>query len=127
GEPCPCGNKGCWGLYSSDSTALHDLSTLLNQPNLTFEDIGHLISKKDPITLNYLKDFIKSLSIGLNNLIHIYNPETIVLNSELLRLYPNTLEEIRDNFKPSIIEYYKIVISELGIKSTIVGACTWGI
>lgn len=127
GKLCPCGNQGCWGAYSSDFIALEELSDLLEQPNLSYAEIKERIAKEDPTTINYLREFFRYISIGLNNIIHLYNPKTVVLNSELLRIYPNSMKEIQRHLRPSLVDHFNIVISEFGDKSTLIGACTWGI
>ena len=42
-----------------------------------------------------MEQFIKYLAIGLNNMINLLNPETLVLNSELLKLYPDAENKIK--------------------------------
>lgn len=84
GEPCKCGNRGCWELYASESSLLQRLALKKKQPNLTYEDIRLWIAERDSTTMQQLEQFIKYLSVGLNNVINLYNPETVVLNNEAL-------------------------------------------
>ncbi|KPH76250.1 ROK family transcriptional regulator [Oceanobacillus caeni] len=127
GKKCPCGNNGCWELYASESTLLMELSQLLNRPTLTLKEIAELIERRDSTTMEYIKQFIKYLSIGINNMINLYNPETIVINSGILRIYPNTVKEIKSHLKSSISDYREITISKLGIKACVIGACAFAI
>ncbi|WP_068677094.1 ROK family transcriptional regulator [Oceanobacillus sp. Castelsardo] len=127
GKKCSCGNSGCWERYASESVLLTELSQLLNQSSLTTKEIAELIAKNDSTTIEYIKQFIKFLSIGINNMINLYNPETIVLNSEILRIYPDTVDEIKSHLKSSISDYRDITISQLGMKASVIGACALAI
>src|SRR5690625_6197209 len=82
----------------------------MDRTHLNYEDVQQLITKKDPITHSHLQQFIKDLSIGLNNIINLYNPETLVLNSEILKMYPHTVEEIKNNLVSTVSHYREIVL-----------------
>ena len=127
GEPCKCGNLGCWERYASEPTLVSQLSKQLNMPGLTHKDVQTMIVKQDPIINEYIDQFIKYLSIGLNNIINLYNPESLVLNSELLRLYPNAIQKIESNLTSSMSNYHELTISELGNKACVMGACALAI
>lgn len=127
GKSCSCGNHGCWEKYASEPAALKELQILLNKEQLTYSDVRQLLDKKDPVVLEYFKEFIMYLTIGINNIINIYNPEIIVLNSDMLKMYPNAIKEIESNLKSSVSQYREIVLSKLGNKSCVLGACAMGI
>ncbi|WP_156291825.1 ROK family transcriptional regulator [Oceanobacillus salinisoli] len=126
GIPCKCGNHGCWEKYSSEPSFLEQLSKLSNK-KVVHNDVKQLITKQDPTTMELLNDFIRYLSIGLNNIINLYNPETIVLNSEVLKIYPNAVNQIKNNLTSSVSQYREIVLSDLGNKACILGACSYAI
>ncbi|WP_203248880.1 ROK family transcriptional regulator [Sporosarcina beigongshangi] len=127
GEACRCGNKGCWELYSSEPSLLARLAMQLGVPKVTHDDIQSLLAKQDPTTLQLMKQYIVDLSIGLNNIINIYNPETLVLTSELLKMYPNAIEEIKNNLNSAVSQYGELVISDFGNSSCALGACALAI
>lgn len=127
GKPCGCGNYGCWELYASEPNVLKSLANHLERPKLTFDDIQTLITEEEPITVQFLERFITDLSIGLNNIINLYNPETLVLTSELLKIYPDAINKIKRNFNSSASRYGELVISKLGNKSCVMGACALAI
>jgi predicted NBD/HSP70 family sugar kinase len=122
GKPCKCGNHGCWERYAAEPGIFEELSKSLERPSISYEDIGKLLIEQEPATCKIIKDFISYLTIGLNNIINLYNPETIVLNSEILRMHPDAIEEIKSNLKSSVSQYGKIVLSELGSKADVMGA-----
>ncbi|ASN06710.1 ROK family transcriptional regulator [Virgibacillus necropolis] len=127
GELCRCGNHGCWELYAAEPSLFRQLSKDLNKPNLTYQDVETLIIEQDPIAEKHLKKFISYLSIGINNIINLYNPETLVLNSEILQMYPNTIDKIKNNLTSSVSQYRELVISDLGNKACVLGACALAI
>lgn len=127
GRKCRCGNRGCWELYSSEPSFLEDLVKLLKRPQVTFHDVKVLVEENDAATLEFIDQFIVDLSIGLNNIINLYNPETLVLTSELFKIIPNVIEKIEENLHSSVSEYGSLVISKLGNTSCVMGACALGI
>lgn len=127
GESCRCGNHGCWELYASEPALFDQLSKELDRPNLTFEDVQDLVVTQDPLVCKQLDQFIKYLSIGLNNIINLYNPETLVINSEILQMYPNVIDKIEDSLVSSVSQYRKLVLSDLGNKACGLGACALAI
>ncbi|EKN62500.1 ROK family protein [Neobacillus bataviensis LMG 21833] len=127
GIPCSCGNRGCWEQYASESSFMKQLSEKLNTIDLKYDDIQKLIMAQEPITCKQLKQYIKYLSIGLNNIINLYNPEILVINSELLRIYPNAVTEIKNNLTSTISHYCELLVSELGNQACVMGACAFGI
>ncbi|MED1203062.1 ROK family transcriptional regulator [Heyndrickxia acidicola] len=127
GIACSCGNKGCWEKYASESSIFQKLSQKMNKDNLTYKHIQKWIDEGDSNVQQLMEETIYYLSIGLNNLINIYNPEIVVLDSELLRMYPQSLLKIRENLTSSVSHYRDMVISTLGKKSSVLGACALAI
>jgi predicted NBD/HSP70 family sugar kinase len=127
GLPCRCGNLGCWEQYASESSFVKKLSESHNNIEVTYEHIHQWFIEQDPVTDRLMKDYIKFLSYGLNNIINLYNPEILVINSELLRLYPNALEEIKAHLTSTVGQYRKLQISEFGKNACSMGACALAI
>ncbi|MEH7253030.1 ROK family protein [Neobacillus niacini] len=127
GEPCGCGNLGCWEQYASEYSFVTHLSAKKNNTLLTYSDISKWLLEAEPLTCMQMEHYIKHLSIGLNNIINLYNPEILVLNSELLRLYPNALKEIKAHITSTVGHYSELLISEFGKKACSMGACALAI
>jgi predicted NBD/HSP70 family sugar kinase len=123
GKPCNCGNFGCWEMYASEGSFYKLLSEKLGRPRLNQRDIQSLLNARDPIVMNQMDEFINYLVIGLNNIINILNPETLVLNSKLLKLFPEAETNIRLKLKSSISSFKEILLSELGTNACVMGAC----
>jgi len=127
GLPCRCGNHGCWEQYASESSFMRQLSKLHLKEYVSYYEVNQRLAEKDPVTNKLIQDYIKYLSYGLNNIINLYNPEILVINSELLRLYPNALEEIKAYLTSTVGQYRQLEISEFGKNACSMGACALAI
>ncbi|MCM3626866.1 ROK family protein [Paenibacillus glycanilyticus] len=127
GQPCNCGNKGCWEKYASETSVLQLLRAGKPDVEITYAHIERWIRDKDQEVTEIMEQFIYYLSIGLNNIINIYNPEVVVLDSELLRIYPDSLRIIEQNLNSRVSHYREIKISTIGKKSCALGACALAI
>ncbi|WP_087975078.1 ROK family transcriptional regulator [Oceanobacillus rekensis] len=123
GPLCKCGNHGCWELYASEPSLFKKIAKRLDKPVITQTDFCKLVNENHPVVYEEMEVLIKYLSIGLNNIINLYNPETIVLNSEVLQSYPSIVEKIKRNLVSSVSQYGEIVLSKLGKDACIMGAC----
>ncbi|WP_449539057.1 ROK family protein [Ferdinandcohnia sp. Marseille-Q9671] len=128
GDECRCGNHGCWEMYAAEPRLIQSLEEELGLTNLSITDINRLLKSDNHAIVNSLLDqFLRYVSIGLNNIINLYNPETIVINSQLLKLYPESIEKIKGHLVSTVSEYGEIVLSDLGNDSCVAGACALGI
>jgi predicted NBD/HSP70 family sugar kinase len=127
GIQCNCGNKGCWERYASENALFKHLLETRKMNSVTYEDIQKWLDEDDEEVHQLMEQFIFYLSIGLNNMINMYNPDVLVLDSELLRMYPNALDKIRGNLNSSISHYRALQISSIGRNSAVLGACALAI
>jgi len=127
GPKCKCGNHGCWELYASSQNLYKKFAIQFDKPHITNQDIKQLINNNEPVTSQLMQEYIFYVAIGLNNVINLYNPKTVVLNSSVLHAYPNAVEKIKENMNSSVSRYEDIVLSQLGDKAGVLGACALGI
>ncbi|MGG4484119.1 ROK family protein [Paenibacillus illinoisensis] len=127
GEPCACGNKGCFEKYASETSVFDNLARVKHVDNITYEQIQRWLDEDDAHVRDIMEQFIYYLSIGLNNMINMYNPDVIVLDSELLRLFPDSLNKIRQNLHSQISHYRELTLSTIGKRSCGLGACALAI
>ncbi|WP_223636715.1 ROK family protein [Planococcus sp. 4-30] len=123
GKQCTCGNRGCWELYASESRMLQEIAVLKNKPDASYAELRNWITEKDPEVCQYIEQFFEYLSIGLNNVINLYNPETLVLNSEILKMLPDALDRIKSHLHSTFNQYRELKLSELGKDACVMGAC----
>ncbi|WP_221568506.1 ROK family transcriptional regulator [Alkalihalobacillus sp. TS-13] len=119
GLQCPCGNQGCWEQYASEKALKQQLI-----------DEGLLISEFDELDIDVLfknhqyliEKFFDDVAIGLNNIINIFNPGTIIINSQLLNLNPELINQLEDRLISRMNNYHEIVSSTLGKRACSLGA-----
>jgi len=122
GKPCPCGNKGCIEQYASERALLKKLSTMKNKKGITFNEFMTLYEKKDKYALIIMDDFIKYISIALNNILTTFNPEIIIINSKFTNQFPEILENIKGSLHSNVSHGKDILISTLENSSILYGA-----
>ncbi|MEK3888702.1 ROK family protein [Bacillus sp. FSL K6-3431] len=127
GLACNCGNRGCWEQYASESNFFRQLKAKKGRENLTYHDFKALVESGDPITCELMDNFIKYVAVGMNNVINLYNPEIIILNCELLHLYPNAIKNIKSKLTSTISHYSNLHVSVLGKQACVMGACVFAI
>jgi len=127
GKPCSCGNKGCWEQYGSESAFYRELAEKKGHDHITHDDVRGWLQEKDKTVLEMMDSFIFYLSVGLNNMINLYNPAVVVLNSELLHMYPEAVARIEGNLASNISHYKHLYVSNLGKQACVLGACALGI
>lgn len=84
GIPCHCGRKGCFERYASMKALKNNLRNALNLDETTRgEELLEMIQRNCPENKNYeiienvVSEFIENLSMGIQNLISIFEPEAI--------------------------------------------------
>ncbi|KKK36150.1 ROK family protein [Mesobacillus campisalis] len=127
GKPCNCGNFGCWEQYASETSFFKELSKKKGMESITYTQVLNWLKEGDETVHQQMEQFIYFLTIGLNNMINIYNPDVIVLDSELLRQNPAYIDEIKKNLVSSISHYRELSVSRIGKRSSIMGACALAI
>ncbi|MDP4551122.1 ROK family transcriptional regulator [Alkalihalobacillus macyae] len=110
GLQCPCGNRGCWECYASDKA----LFTNLNKGNISLKpnEIPTFLGTEQHIDI--FEDFFDYVAIGLNNIINIFNPETIILNGEFVNSHSHVIPQIEDRLQSKMNNYKRIQPSQLG-------------
>ncbi len=127
GEPCSCGSMGCWERYASEPALIARLQRALDKPDLSFDTVKLLLIRQDAVAMQQFDIFIKYLSIGISNMINLHNPETIVLNSELLACYPDVISKIEKQLASSVSRHHLLTLSDLKYTACLRGACALAI
>ena len=120
GRVCPCGNLGCLEQYASERILLKELSEIKGR-KITAEEFAVLYGKKDPDAVRTMGLFIKYISIGINNLLHTFNPDTIVINSAFTMYFPKVADTIADQLHNTMRKYCHLVPSKLQDTSILLG------
>jgi predicted NBD/HSP70 family sugar kinase len=98
GIECPCGNRGCWEVYASNSAAIRyyvkatdrSRSAKKARPSssgLTFDDLVRLATQGDARANEAIDEMAHYLGVGMARLVTGLAPDMIVLVGEVTRLW----------------------------------------
>ncbi|MCR5101083.1 MAG: ROK family protein [Butyrivibrio sp.] len=121
GRICPCGNRGCIEQYASERILLKTLGNQIGNDNITIDDFVKMVESGNEYALHQLEDFKLYISIGLNNIIKLYDPELIIINCDILAAIPDALEDILNIITTSGNKKCKIQISTMLDKAILLG------
>lgn len=126
GRECNCGNKGCFEQYASMRVFRKELEELFQIEKMTSNLLFELIDKKEKIEeINKIIDkYLTYLSIGLTNLINIFEPDAICIGgsfSYYQSLFMDKLKEkLKCNFKNKSIP--EILVAKYENDAGMIGA-----
>ncbi|MGX7418625.1 ROK family protein [Carnobacterium gallinarum] len=127
GRPCPCGNHGCLEQYCSEKAILAEFRQETKQPTATTEDFIQALKEGNPFAKKLLNETASYLAIGINNVIALYSPDLVYLNSSLIRKIPTLIPEIQQNSKNVFNQHVPILNSELGAYASLLGGAALSI
>lgn len=132
GRPCSCGRKGCYERYAAASALVKDYIEEKNKngeivERISGEEIMQLAIDHDPVALTVYKRFIQYISVGLANIIHLLNPEAIIIGGGIAEQAEQFIQDINNDLKKEIMNiYYQdsfVFSAELGNDAGLYGAC----
>ena len=124
GRPCPCGNKGCLEQYASERAILNEFMVRKSLHEADIDTFIAAYNAKDEDAIFMVEQFIKYISVGVNNVLNIFNPDVIVINSTLVMYIPDMLDRIKLQLKNRMNKYCTLVPSGLqDISILLGGAC----
>ncbi len=126
GVPCPCGLRGCYESYASATALIRRCEEKTGLAGLS----GRLIFEKaeagDARFLAVLNEWIRDIAAGLCGLVHIFNPEMVLIGGgvsaqEELLIRP-LREEVLSRTMPRFREGLRLESASLGNDAGLVGA-----
>lgn len=139
GEKCSCGNIGCYEKYGSTTALIrevkrnyHNLEALdFNIEDINGEVIFKEIKKGNKKLENIVDRWIFNIAIGMVNLIHIFNPEIILIGGGVSSQEELFIEKLRriviEKTMPRFKEKLEIQSAKLGNDAGIIGAVYYNI
>lgn len=121
GRQCPCGNKGCLEQYVSERTLLNEFAKLKGREEANFEQFCEAYEANDPDSIKIMDDFVKYMSVGVNNILNAYNPDIVIINSSFTIFFPFITERIEKALSSKMNSYIRIVPSVLQDTSILLG------
>ncbi|MBS4197409.1 ROK family transcriptional regulator [Lederbergia citri] len=142
GAPCNCGNVGCLENYVSWRAIYSRIVSEINagKESLLVEEVKGDLSKITPelfrktiysgdaLANSILEDVSFYLGIGLVNLIHLFNPERIILGGELAFENPLLIQKVNEHIYSYALKTHthnvKVFPSSFGNDSEVVGSAS---
>ena len=133
GNKCSCGNRGCLETYASATGIVRTARDTVNKGDASW-DIGTLTTETlegaarggDKAAASLFAGAGRYLGIGIASLLHILNPEAVILGGGVARawdlFYPSLSEEIKQRCFKEIAERTRILPASLGDNAGILGA-----
>ena len=125
GKPCSCGNRGCYERYASMTALIKRVEEELGIKGINGKDIFDRIPTDEDIS-NIVDSWIEDISNGLVSLVHIFNPEIILVGgavSEQKELFIDILrEKVMRKVMPNFSLDLKVESAKLGNDAGLVGA-----
>lgn len=141
GEPCSCGRRGCWEVYSSATALIRQTKKAAqNDPDskiweLVGGDIDRIDAKTafdaaksgDETGKNVVERYIELFAEGLANIVNIFQPGVIVIGGGVSKEGEYLLAPLREKVKEKAccfegIGEPRIVAAKMGNDAGIVGA-----
>lgn len=131
GIKCNCGKSGCFEKYASMKALKNNLRASLGLDETTRgQELLDMIRKngEDEKIKNIIDEYIEYLSIGVSNLINIFEPEAIGIGGSFVYFSDVLLERLKKNIqdKKYLFNSRKeliIVPAALGNDAGIIGSC----
>ncbi len=129
GRKCDCGNHGCIETIISGS-AIEKVARKqkLIKPNETAKRVNELANAGDEHALKIYRDLGTALGYGLINLIHLVNPDKIILSGGVTNAHKHFLPHTNKIIKKSVIVKTvgatAVEVSSFKNNSAALGACS---
>lgn len=144
GEMCTCGNRGCWERYASATALIREGRKLVqarpdgalarqvggDPEKIEARTVIDLAKAGDPDCVRLFDNYVYHLTVGLVNLINLYDPEVIALGGGVSKAGDFLLEKV-NALLPDMIFFKtmpraRIELARLGNDAGIIGAAMLG-
>ena len=136
GEPCTCGQRGCWEAYASATALIHQAERAVTEhPESALAGCGKLDGKKiftaanegDETAAAVVRKYCEYVGVGLVNVVNVFFPEVIIVGGGIANAGETLLAPVREyvgeNFFVGDKRFLpRIVKATLGDDAGIIGA-----
>lgn len=142
GRKCTCGSAGCYEQYASSTALIRDTKEVLlaqdkDKKSLIWnyiKDISEVNAMNiflaakdlDELCLKCVDEFCRNIAFGLSSLIHIFNPEKVIIgggvSNEKEYITDKILYHLKDMIMPSFLKDFELSCALLGNDAGITGA-----
>ena len=135
GEPCPCGNRGCFERYGSTGALVRRFTgdpVLLEALGVPAEDVdGKVIFAHldHPAVAAAVSAWIDCIAAGIVSLIHVFNPEIVLVGGGISREEEHFIRPLRERvLSRAMAQFAKnlsVEAAALGNTAGLLGACAY--
>jgi len=113
GRRCGCGNRGCLEAYASatavvararESIEAGEPSSLSDTPGMTAKDVFGAAEAGDDLATRIVEETADYLASGITSILHVLNPEKVVLTGGMMGAGDAFLERVRRSVRRSAFE-----------------------
>ncbi len=130
GKQCTCGKKGCFERYASMKSFKRRFIEAFNleKQDIHSKDVFEIIGReKDSLVIKeILNDYIEKLTVGIANLIDLFEPEVVCIGGGFIYyqdlLLPLLKENLKNNKTFNKGNLPEITIAKMGNDAGIIGA-----
>ncbi|MFV0342793.1 MAG: ROK family protein, partial [Anaerocolumna sp.] len=121
GKDCPCGNQGCLEQYVSERALLKEYCKKKSIPEVSFDIFASRYQTGEKEALEIMEEFIKYISVGINNILNAYNPDIVIINSSFTIFFPGLTKLIEQRLNSKMNSFLHILPSSLQDSSILLG------
>ena len=126
GLPCACGKRGCYENYASTTALLQTARQVTGDSALDGRAVFKRAKEGDRLMLDVLNRWIDDIAAGITGLIHIFNPQMVLIGGgvsvqEELLIAP-IRERVCSTVMPRFTEKLQIERASLGNNAGMIGA-----
>ncbi|MUV36882.1 Glucokinase [Lentibacillus sp. JNUCC-1] len=134
GEVCSCGNKGCFQTFASEQAVVERAKAEkrkqgpITEDQLTIYDIHKQAATGDEVFAQVLRETGHIIGVALTNLIHVINPDCIILGGSVSRtesiILPEITHTIEERGLTQEAKATKVTTASFGENATTMGAAS---
>ena len=129
GPECACGNRGCWEVIADNRSALRRYLQKVPDGSgrpLTIQELVALAREGNEAAREAIAETAEYLAIGIGNILVSLNPECVIVDGELTKVWDILGEVIQKSLKRGVfgleLEHMRIMPSSMKLKPSLVGA-----
>lgn len=126
GERCACGKNGCYESYAATTALVRLAERMTGEKELDGREIFRRAAEGDSAMLNAIDLWTDDVAAGITGLVHIFNPEMVVIGGGVSAQTELLLQPVRKKIlagvMPRFAEDLRIEGAALGNDAGLIGA-----
>lgn len=127
GIKCNCGRSGCFEKYASMSALKREICKELGLESISGEQLKEILEDESNQKISKIVDnYIEDLSLGIANIINIFEPEVIALGGSFAFFQDTLFRKLKDRINKEELfnknNPPKLVLAKLKNDAGIIGA-----